>query len=98
MEVISVALGINYYDYIKDNNGEIIKGSDKIKLYTVYVLSFSRKQGGKTIKSIKEYKDGKAYCPNCGGEITNSFSECEHCHTILYNSTENWLLTHIEEL
>ncbi len=97
-EVVSVALGINYYDYIKNAQGDVIKGSDKNVLHTVYLLSFSRKQGGKTIDNIKDYKDGKAYCPNCGGEITNSYSECEHCHTILYNSTENWLLTHIEEM
>ncbi len=98
VEVVSVALGMNYYDYIKDNQNNIIVGSDKATLRTVYLLSFSRKKGGKTINNIKDYKDGKAYCPNCGGEITNSYSECEHCHTILFNSTENWLLTHIEEM
>ena len=98
LEVVSVALGTNYYDYIVDKEGKMVSGSDKIKSHSVYLLSFSRKIGGKTISNIKSDKDGAICCPNCGGKIINSFSECEFCHTILYNSTENWLLTHIEEM
>ena len=97
-EVVSVALGIDYYDYIKNANGEIVCGSDKVKLHAVYIVSFARKKGGKTIKNIKDYIEKELYCPNCGGAITNSYSECEYCHAILFNSTESWLLTHIEEM
>lgn len=95
LEIIGVAIGVNYYDYIKNKADEIIKGSDKIKNRSVFFLTFARKLGGKTINNIK---DGAMCCPNCGGKITNSYSECEFCHTILYNGTENWLLTHIEEI
>lgn len=98
IEVVSVALGVNYFDFIKNVDGKITKGSDKIKNRTTYLLSFARTSGAKTINNIKDYKDGVAYCPNCGGAITNSYSECEFCHAILYNSTDNWLLTHIEEM
>ena len=98
LEVISVALGVNYYDFAKDKEGNIIKGSDKIMVRSVYFLSFARKAGSKTINNIKDYRDGIAYCPNCGGKIVNSYSECEYCHTVLYNGTDNWLLTHIEEM
>ena len=98
IEVVSVALGVNYYDFIKNADGKITKGSDKIKNRSTYLLSFARTSGAQTINNIKDYKDGVAYCPNCGGKITNSYSECEFCHAILYNSTDNWLLTHIEEM
>ena len=98
LEVISVAVGVNYYDFAKDKKGNVIKGSDKIMVRSVYLLSFARKVGSKTINNIKDYRDGFAYCPNCGGKIVNSYSECEYCHTVLYNGTDNWLLTHIEEM
>ncbi len=98
MEIVSVALGVNYYDYTKNADGEITKGDDKVKIRSTYILSFARRIGSKTINNIKDYKDGVAYCPNCGGKIINSYSECEYCHTILYNGTDNWLLTHIEEM
>ncbi len=98
LEVISLAVGANYYDFATDKNGKVIKGSDTIMKRSVYLLSFARKIGSKTINNIKDYKDGVAYCPNCGGKIINSYSECEYCHTILYNGTDNWLLTHIEEM
>ncbi len=97
-EVVSVALGIDYYDFIRNNEGEVIFGSEKIKMHAVYIISFARKKGGKTIKNIKDYINKEIHCPNCGGKITNSYSECEYCHAILFNSTENWLLTHIEEM
>ena len=97
-DVLSVAIGVKYYDYFTNEEGEIVGGSDKIKKYTVYLLSFSRKIGGKTIKNIRTALDGFNYCPNCGGKITSLSNECEYCHTILFNSTDNWLLTHIEEM
>ena len=98
LEVVSVAVGANYYDFAKDKEGKIVSGSDKIMNRSIYLLSFARKVGSKTINNIKDYKDGVAICPNCGGKIVNSYSECDFCHTVLYNGTENWLLTHIEEL
>ena len=98
LEVVSVAIGANYYDFAKDAEGNVVRGSDKVMIRSVYLLSFARKVGSKTINNIKDYKDGVAICPNCGGKIVSSYSECEFCHTILYNGTENWLLTHIEEL
>ena len=98
LEVVSVAVGANYYDFAKDKEGKVVSGSDKIMNRSIYLLSFARKVGSKTINNIKDYKDGVAICPNCGGKIVNSYSECEFCHTVLYNGTENWLLTHIEEL
>lgn len=96
LEVISVAVSLVLYDYVKDKDANIIRGSDKIKRREVYILSFARKLGGKTINNIKDYKEEVSHCPNCGSTITNSYSECEHCGTILFNSTENWLLNHIE--
>lgn len=98
LEIISLAVGVNYYDFATDKDGKVVQGSDTIMRRSVYLLSFARKIGSKTINNIKDYKDGVAYCPNCGGKITNSYSECEYCHTILYNGTDNWLLTHIEEM
>jgi len=98
LDIVSVAVGANYYDFAKDTEGNVVRGSDKIMNRSVYLLSFARKTGSKTINNIKDYKDGVAICPNCGAKIVNSYSECEFCHTILYNGTENWLLTHIEEL
>lgn len=97
-EVISVAIGAKYIDFFRDKEGEIVGGSDKIKKYTVYLLSFSRKIGRKTIKNIRNALDGFSSCPNCGGKITSLSNECEYCHTILFNNVDNWLLTHIEEM
>ena len=98
LEFISAAIGVNYYDFATNDEGKVVKGSDKILNRSVYLVSFARKIGSKTINNIKDYKDGVAYCPNCGGKITNSYSECEFCHTILYNGTDNWILTHVEEM
>ena len=97
-EIVSVATNIDMYEYTKDNEGTIVIGSDKIKKSMTFILSFTRKVGGKTINNLKDYKDGKVHCPNCGGVITSSYSECEHCGTTLFNSTENWLLSHIDVL
>ncbi len=98
-EIISVALSLVFRDCIKDEQGTIVAGSEKAKQRGVYILSFARKIGGKTINSIKDYlENGILHCTNCGSEIVNSFSQCEHCGTTLFNSTENWLMNHIERL
>ncbi len=98
-EVVSVAISIVYKDYIKDEEGKIIKGDERINQRGVFILSFSRKEGGKTINNIKDYsKNSVVRCPNCGAEIVNSFSQCDSCGTTLFNSTENWLMTYIEPL
>ena len=99
LEIVSVAVSTVYIDYIKDKQGEIVAGSDKAKQRGVFILSFARKIGGKTINNIKDYSENATlYCPNCGAEIINSFNQCENCGTTLFNSTENWILNHIEEL
>jgi hypothetical protein len=99
VEVISVAVGIVYIDYIKDKQGNIVAGSETSKQRSVFILSFARKIGGKTINNIKDYSEnGISRCPNCGADIINSFSQCESCGTTLFNSTENWIMNHIEQL
>ncbi len=99
VEVVSVAVGIVFKDYVVDETGEVIAGSDKYKKRSTYILSFARKIGGKTINNIKDYTEGSiSHCPNCGADIINSFSQCESCGTVLFNSTESWLMNHIEEL
>ena len=95
-EIVSVAVGTIMYDYVKDEEGNIVEGSDKNKVKRTYLLSFARKQGGQTINNIKDYTEEISHCPNCGAEIKNAYSECEHCGTVLFNSTENWLINHIE--
>lgn len=97
-EIISVAVGVILHEFTKDREGTLVDGSDKEPQRRTFLLSFARTIGGKTINNIKNYEEGIAHCPNCGAEITNSYSECEHCGTTLFNSTENWLLNHIETI
>ena len=98
LEIISVAIGLVYYNYIQNPDGEVIQGFNDRRIRKSYVLSFGREKGGQTINNLKNYEDGKLICPNCGATIESLSNECEHCKTILFNSTSNWLLTYIEQL
>jgi len=98
VEIISVAIGMVYYTYKKKKSGEIVDGSDKIKRRSTFLLSFARNIGGQTIKTDDSFKSEGITCYNCGAKITNPYSRCEYCGTVMYNSTENWLLNHIEKL
>jgi len=98
LDIISVAVGVVCYNYMKNGNNEIISGSDSAKQTEVVLLSFARKSGAKTIKSINEFEEGQDVCPNCGAKITSITNVCEHCGTALYNSTSNWIINHMEVL
>ena len=98
LDIISVAVGVVCYKYTQNANNEIISGSDKASQNEVILLSFARKKDAKTIKSVKEYIDGKYTCPNCGAEIKTISNVCEHCNTALYNSTSSWIINHMEIL
>ena len=98
LDIISVAVGVVCYNYMKNGNNEIISGSDSAKQTEVVLLSFARKSGAKTIKSINEFEEGQDVCPNCGAKITSITNVCEHCGTALYNSTSNWIINHMEIL
>ena len=98
LDIISVAIGVVCYNYMKNGNNEIISGSDSAKQTEVILLSFARKSGAKTIKSINEFEKGQNVCPNCGAKITSITNICEHCGTALYNSTSSWIINHMEVL
>ena len=78
------------YDLQIDTN-EIVRGSDKIKERTTYMLKIFRKRGTQTAEVEKEIT-----CPNCGAKISNQKHFCEYCKAVVLTQAGQWLLNNIE--
>ena len=91
-EIIEVAINCILVDYaLKENTGEIVEGSDTVKIRTTYKLIFYRKNGAQS-----DGKESTETCPNCGGKIIQGKNKCEYCEALLQNNGNNWLLNSIE--
>lgn len=80
---LKVRVMIECYDYVIDENNEVVRGSKDIKNLYDYEMTF--------IRGI-DLKDNK--CPNCGVELDNSQSSvCPYCHSTIINENHYWILS-----
>ena len=81
---VTVEIVTRFYDYIvNQENGLILRGSDKKKVTLHYQMTFVRS----TKKSIA------TNCPNCGAKLKKtSTNVCEFCKTTITKESEEWLL------
>ncbi|MGN1355847.1 MAG: TIM44-like domain-containing protein [Bacilli bacterium] len=81
---VTVEIVTRFYDYIvNQENGVILRGSDKKKVTLHYQMTFVRS----TKKSIT------THCPNCGAKLKKtSTNVCEFCKTTITKESKEWLL------
>ena len=81
---VTVEIVTRFYDYIvNQENGLILRGSDKKKVTLHYQMTFVRS----TKKSIT------THCPNCGAKLKKtSTNVCEFCKTTITKESKEWLL------
>ena len=81
---VTVEIVTRFYDYIvNQENGLILRGSDKKKVTLHYQMTFVRS----TKKSIT------THCPNCGTKLKKtSTNVCEFCKTTITKESKEWLL------
>lgn len=81
---VTVEIVTRFYDYIvNQENGLILRGSDKKKVTLHYQMTFVRS----TKKSIA------TNCPNCGAKLKKtSTNVCEFCKTTITKESKEWLL------
>ena len=81
---VTVEIVTRFYDYIiNQENGEILRGSNKKKVTLHYQMTF--------VKSTK--KSIATHCPNCGAKLKKtSTNVCEFCKTTITKESKEWLL------
>ena len=81
---VTVEIVTRFYDYIvNQENGLILRGSDKKKVTLHYQMTF--------VKSTK--KSITTNCPNCGAKLKKtSTNVCEFCKTTITKESKEWLL------
>ena len=90
--IIKVSLLSKAYDYVMNQNGNIIRGQDKTRESKRNYLTFTKKIGFKNHKDVRK-------CPGCGASIDTNFSgKCEYCDTIYNASDYDYILTDIETI
>lgn len=83
---LKVFLNVKMYDYvIKENTGEITRGTDKMKMNISYELSF--------VKSATDSKKINT-CPNCGAPVDIiASSTCQYCDSTLVKDSSDYVLS-----
>ncbi len=97
-EYLVVNLNSIFNDYIIDENTrEVVEGNKNAKYNSVYIMTFCRKIGVKTLASTSEL-DTKQ-CPNCGAPLQlTSAGKCEYCDTIVTTGDHDWVLSDYTQL
>lgn len=88
--IIKVLLLSKAYDYVMDQNGNIIRGQDQNRETRRNYMTFTKKIGFKGHGDVRK-------CPGCGASIDANLSgKCEYCDTI-YNAVDyDYILDSIE--
>ena len=83
---ITVKMSVKFYDYLVDNNGKVIRGTDKRRLHNTYVLTY--------VSGI-DHDNKPNRCPNCNAPLDDSISSniCEYCRSTIINSSFDFLLS-----
>jgi len=89
--IAKVFLNVEFYDYIENvGTGNILRGSDRIKVNNAYVL---------TLTKLKNESNNMNYCPRCGAPIeANSSGICEYCKSKLVNQNFDWVISKKEKV
>ena len=84
VETIETILTVSCYDYLVDNNNNVVRGNKYSKLTYTYKLTFA-----KTTNKVNIDK-----CPNCGAKLSiNSSGKCEYCASTIINNETNLIMT-----
>lgn len=80
---MEIYLNVKMYDYVVDQNNNVIKGNKNKKINIGYRIRFE-----------KNIDNNLAVCPNCGAPITNYASnKCEHCNSIIVKESTEWIMS-----
>ena len=83
--IATIVLNVKFYDYISDEKGNLLRGSDSRKVNNTYKLTF--------IRSKDKEKD-IINCPRCGAPVLgNATGICEYCGSKLINDAYDWVLS-----
>ena len=76
---VVVYMSISMYDYVVDEKGKVVRGTDKFKALVEYEMTFVKSTEDKIIK-----------CPNCGAELDIvTGGRCQYCRSdIVVNPTK----------
>lgn len=77
---ITMELVTSFYDYLVDNDNKVIRGNKTRKNTMHYELIF--------VCNLEKHDK----CPNCGAKLPDT-GECEYCHTIVPNVSDNWVMS-----
>lgn len=89
---INVSLLSKAYDYVMDQNGNIIRGQDTSREAKRNYLTFTKKIDFKNHKDVRK-------CPGCGASIDANLSgKCEYCDTIYNAEDYDYILSSIETM
>lgn len=69
IETIKVLLFVEFYDYIKDKDENVVSGYKTTKVNVSYLLTYVVNEDSETI------------CSGCGAELSDRETECSYCHT-----------------
>ncbi len=61
-----VQLEVGFYDYIVDENGNVVRGNKNKKVYMTYLLTFV-------------YNEKSIECPGCGASLDGKQTTCPYC-------------------
>ena len=93
-EYLSVKIKARLLDYVINEDGNVIKGSNTDFVDNFYTLTFVRKYGVVTTDHSLSIDN----CPNCGAVVkANSTGICVYCKTNLINGNVTWILHEMNE-
>ncbi len=88
-EVLTVKVQASLVDYVTDEAGNTVRGSETERHCRTYRIDFIRTAGSKT----KAAQDGARVCPSCGAAVTVAGTgRCEYCGCILTAAEYGWVM------
>ena len=95
--VFSSAVGL--YDYITDDKGKVVFGSEDRKKQTIYTVELVYVQDEDKMAESSETSAIGVHCPNCGAPVkTIGQKFCEYCGSgILEINTRSWKFDAVHE-
>ena len=80
---VKVYLNVSMYDYIIDENHNLVRGSKKSKIDLEYKITF-----------VKYLNNKVDVCPNCGGKLrSKSIKKCNYCGSIIEKRSNDYVMS-----